>query len=266
MPVRSASFDPAQKREILLRNSGIKLVLSADIEQSRSVGGVGNSAWAFLRTAVACLLVSLNEAAEQVLEQSRRWVLESIATNERPPDNPPGATAMYFPGGSEAMRFKTLALCNWLIENQHDQDSLEQSIENEMRYLEDNPSHARDGVNLGLTLPTFLDARAFERVIDLVERGRNFKTITDPPKARSAVGVCYVLARHQLHGEFAEQDVRRALEKFLDRNVNGWLTHGDYVGTAQWMKIAYWNHEAEKTEARQALLRCYDHLKGVQPP
>ena len=237
-----------------------------DIEQSRSVGGVGNCAESFLGTAVASLLVGLEEPAERLLERSRQWVSESIATGERPPHKPVGAEVMYFPGASEAMRFRTLALCDWLIEGRHDQENLDRSIENEMRYLEANPSHVRDGVALGMTLPAFVDARAYDRVIDLVERGRNFKAITDPPRARSAVGVCYVLARHWQNGEFAEEDVQRAVEKFLDRNVDEWLTHGRYVGAAQWMKIAHWNPEAGRDGARLALMRCYRHLKEVAPP
>jgi hypothetical protein len=119
--------------------------------------------------------------------------------------------------------------------------------------------HVRDKIEIGLTLPSYVDARAYaEALVRFDDAG--MKPPVSLTRVRSEAQMSYVLCRHYLTGECGRAEVDMAIRKFLKYNVNAWLTEGDYLRAAQWMKIAHWSGEETPLSARKAVLACYDYL------
>ncbi len=105
-------FDPSHEKQLLLDPvGGYEWSLRSDFGKTKDAGGLGSTACSNSGMAVACLLVGFDLPAERLLKQAAEWVQIAIASDERP--------QRYSPGASEASRFQTLALCNWLLDR-HD--------------------------------------------------------------------------------------------------------------------------------------------------
>jgi hypothetical protein len=257
-------FDPAHDRHILTGDCGYEFDLAADFEQAKAVGGRGSSADAFLGTAIRCILHGLAKPASQLLKKAEHWVSVANAEREIPSnylqyirDEP------YIVDGGAAHRCKTLALCNWLLHDQHDAESFRQFVELEDRFLASSRA-GRDKANVSLTLPTYVDAGAYQRALQLFVSTRGMSAPKSLGSIRNEGQMSYVLCRHRLHHEFAEDEVQAAVGWFLDKNVDGWLRNGHFVRAAEWMKIVYWQESKARISARDAVLRCYEHLPGCR--
>ncbi len=147
----ATKFDPTREKALLLDPvGGFEWALNRNMDDSRSCGGLGSSASFYLGLAVQCLLVEFDEPAERLLKQVANWVQVAIETDERP--------QRYFPGATEAQRFQTLALCNWLLSNEHDAATLQHFIEQEDCYL--NAQTRKDKIGVSLTLVSYVNAGA----------------------------------------------------------------------------------------------------------
>lgn len=76
----------------------------------------------------------------------------------------------------------------------------------------------------------------------------------------------YVICRHRLGQDYTEGQVRSAVGRFLDRNVDGWLSAGHFARAAEWMKIVYWQEGKAGLSSKDALWKCYGHLPGCSRP
>src|SRR5215472_17374067 len=105
-------FDPAEEREELDGDVGYRVALDAEFYEYKSEGALGGSASFRLIDAVYCLLVGYDDPARQLLKRAFDWVTTAIKEDEKPSD--------YGPDGTEALRYETLAMCNWLLRGIHD--------------------------------------------------------------------------------------------------------------------------------------------------
>ena len=155
-------------------------------------------------------------------------------------------------------------MTKWLLNSQHDAESYRRFVECEDRFLESSEV-GKDKINISLLLPIYVDAGAYHRVLQLVAASG-----LTTPKFRDLVRnegqMAYVLCRYRLGEDSAEAEVTSVARKFLDRNVDGWLTNGHFVRVAEWMKIVYWQEEEAGISAKDALLKCYDHLSECRRP
>lgn len=76
--------------------------------------------------------------------------------------------------------------------------------------------------------------------------------------------MCYVLSRHRLGLEYSDAEVAGALDRFLTKNTNTWLTNGHAARAAEWMKIAYHSDADNALSPKEVVLKCYDHLPGCE--
>jgi hypothetical protein len=203
--------------------------------------------------AVQCLLVGYDEPAMQLLERSLQWLHTAINELERP--------QIYEPDGTEAFRYQNLAICNWLLHGEHDTDSLRRFVEHEDRFLSGSEV-GQDKVSMCFVLPAYLDAGSYQRALELFANTPGLS----PPRILSSIRnegqMSYVICRHWLGQQFTEAEVTSAVDKFLTRNVEGWLSNGHFVRAAEWMKIVQWRGGKAGLSAKDALLKCYDYLPG----
>jgi hypothetical protein len=257
-----SKFNPDHERRFLSGDCGFEFDLVADIDQAKTTGGRGSSSHAFLGTAIRCLLNRLDEPAFQLLKKAQRWVSLALAEEEIPKrflhDE------RYSPYGEAALRHQTLALINWLLNDQHDAENYRRFVECEDRFL-GNSEVAKDKVNVSLLLPIYVDAGAYQKALQLFASSG----LTAPKSlgsVRNESQMAYVLCRYRLSEDFAETEVKLATCKFLNSNVDSWLTSGHFVRTAEWMKIVHWREGKSDISAKDALLKCYDHLSDCSRP
>jgi hypothetical protein len=255
--VEMNKFDPINQRRVLLDVCGFSSDLRHDFEQAKSVGGLATSAHAFLGTATKCTLVGLYKPAIQLLQKASIWLRHAISHNERP--------QRYFLDGTEAQRFHDLAICNWLLHGQHDEQNLDQFVRHEDIYL-NNSGAWRDRVNMSLTLPGYVNAGAYQEVLDWFARTPRSRSPKDLGCIRDEGQMSYVICRFRLGLEYSDSEVAFATDKFLTRNMDGWLGSGHLVSTAEWMKIIYWKDGKTGLSPRDAILKSYQHLPGRLPP
>ena len=243
-------FDPEKRREMLLNPiGGYEWSLRNSFDDAQACGGLGGSADSKLGRAVQCSLVGFDEPAERLLKQAAQWVQVAIASDERP--------QRYFPGGTEASRFETLALCHWLLDNRHDAENLRRFVEYKDLYLNGKKHADKVGVSLGIA--AYVDAGAFQRTLEIVNGTRGLS----PPKTlapRNETQMAYILSSNHLGLGYTPDDVRAATTKLLSRNINAWLTDGDAVRAAQWLKVIHWNDTDRSLSAKQTLMKAYDYL------
>jgi hypothetical protein len=255
------TFDPANERRSLLGDCGYEFDLARNIDQARDVGGRGSSAHAFLGTAIQCLLNGLDEPAFQLLKKAKQWISVALAEKEIPKRYL--HDERYSPDGEAALRYQTLALVNWLLCDQHDAESYRHFVEHQDRFW--SSQVRKDKVSASSLLPVYVDAREYRGALQLftssgltVAKSRNL--------IRNEGQMAYVLCLYQLGEDFTKTEVDSITGKFLDSNVDGWLANGHFVRAAEWMKIVYWREGNAGMSAKDALLKCYDHLPDCSRP
>jgi hypothetical protein len=249
-------FDPEANKRLLQGPLGYERLLTRDFADAQSVGGVGHTAAAMLDAAIECLLLGFDEPAERLLRFALEWVEIAITTNERP--------ETYFPNGDEAMRYETRSLARWLLFGLHDIEGYERYVEFEDRYLAD-PIAGRNKTEVSFVLPSYIDAGAFERAIEIFH---NTPRLSPPTSltVRGEGAMAYVVARHRLGLQYSQAEFETIATRFLKTNVNSWLTCGRWDTAARWMKIIHWNAAEPPISAKEALLKCYDYLPRRERP
>lgn len=258
----SKLFDPNEEIKIL-KSFRYRLDLEFPFEEAKKAKALASCADSFIITAVYCYLVGLNEPAEQLLKKTYEWLKSAIEQKEQPK-----LRDFVYPEdvicGPEPMRYEDMTLLYWLLNNKQDTDSFEKYVEYEDHYLQ-NPK-MYDKWNIHLTLPTYLDGGYYERVLEIFNRTPGLKPPADPGRIKNEGGMVYVLAKHYMGQDYTEEQVKSALNGFLNRNVNGWLVNGHSARAARWMKLAYWNPNPGTITPRETILKCYNHLSHIKRP
>jgi hypothetical protein len=249
-------FDLSHERSVLLGDCGCQFYLARNLEQSKSVGGLGSSADAYINMAVQSLLAGLDEPAVQLLKKARQWLDVAVAEDEKP--------QRYSRNATEASRFHTLAMCNWLLHGQHDAASLKQFVTHEDQYLATSAA-GKDKVEVSFVLPVYVDAGAFNRVLESFNATPGLSVPKSIGTMRNEAQMAYVLSCHRLALQFEAKDVEDATKKFLTKNMDHWLSNGHFIRAAEWTKIAYWNGNEERFSPKQVVMKCLDHLPNCRP-
>jgi hypothetical protein len=252
----SGRFNPAKVREFLVGIYGYERFRKRDLADTQSRAALGAVADSSVSESIECLLVGLDEPARYLLGKAFEWVQIAIAANERP--------QWYYPNGTEALRFSTLTLCDWLFSNQHHAEGYRRYAEFEDGCLADR-SYARDRAEVSLVLPVYVDAGLFERVLEIFQATPGLS----PPTSSAIQGearMSYVVSRYRLGLQYTAAEFNAMTTKFLNRNVDAWLGEGHWSRAARWMKIIHWNGADPPITAKEALLKCYDYLPGRLPP
>jgi len=242
------SFDPANARGILDGDVGYRWTLNRDFVDAKTVGGLSGSAHAFLNMAVECFLVGYDDPATQLLKRAFDWLTMAIKDQEKP--------RAYGANGTEAQRYRDLAMCSWLLHNVHDVENLKRFVEYEDRFLIGSKI-GRDKTNVSLTLVGYVDAGAYENALErFADAGLSAPESLS--SVRNEAQMCYVISRHRLGQEYSEAEVESTTKKFLKRSVNGWLTDGHFLRASEWMKIVHWREGKAGFSPKEAVLKCYE--------
>jgi hypothetical protein len=192
------------------------------------------------------------DEATELLPKAMHFLTRAVEVDEVP--------RYYFHGGTEAHRLATLAMCRWLAECKHDLDSLRKSII--WRELWFNEQRGVERVESQFVLPNYLDGEEYDALFRRFEASK----LKAPTRLRNIHGqgtMSYVIARHRLGLEYTADEVAAAIETFLKRSVQEWLSVGQAATVAQWMKIAFWKPGDDPIAT---LLHSYDYLPGLEPP
>jgi hypothetical protein len=242
-------FDADHERQLLLGPVGFDWRLGLDQAEARSERSMGNHASSFVRMAVQCLVVGFDDPAYQLLQKAKSWLETAIAENEIP--------RSYFQYGTEASRFRDLALCKWFLDGTHDSASLSRAVSLREQYFE---TRGADKVEVGMVLPIYVEAGDNDLGMRRFESTRGMS----PPKSlRNVSGegrMAYVLCRQHLDGDYVQSDIDEALQRVFRRHMDEWLNHGQATTAARWMKIAHWDRTHSTESAKAALLHCYDYV------
>jgi len=232
--------------------------LTQSFAETQRVGGLASSADTDLDVVIQCLLVGFDEAAKKILKKAYDWLQVAISTEEKP--------RHYAQDGTEAQRFQTLSLCNWLLEGVHDMKNLQRFVAHEDRFLVAS-GLSKDKVEIALISHNYLDAGALERALELITKTRGLSLPEELTSIRNEAQMVYVLCRHRLGlDHWSDAELQTAEEKFLTRKMNGWLIDGHFGRAAEWMKIIYWKEGKAGLSPKEAVLKAYDHLPGCSPP
>ena len=248
----SVKFDPDNLRKHLVDlivASSRRIDLSWAVE-NRALEGCGVS---ILDCCLQCFLVGLFDFGNELLPKAQEFFRAAVDSGEIP--------RRYQHGGTEQIRFKNFALCNWLLNGRNDLQHLKESVRwAEVGFAEHGDDDAPD---VQLSLAPYLEAEEYEVLIARFEHAK-----LKPPKRMSSIRsegtMAYVLAKYRLGASYTESDAQAALNAFLKRCVPAWLGHqGNYRAVARWMKIAFWKPGDDPIAA---YLKCYDYLPFDPPP
>ncbi|MEN6307877.1 MAG: hypothetical protein ABFD91_08995 [Anaerohalosphaeraceae bacterium] len=257
------SFSIEELKSIIDQDTGYRLAINDSYTEAKIVGGLASSAGADVTIAINCILVDYNEKAIRLAEKAYQWLKEAIEQKEQPK-----LRDFVYPEdvicGPEPMRYEDMTLLYWLLNNKQDTDSFEKYVEYEDHYLQ-NPK-MYDKWNIHLTLPTYLDGGYYGRALEIFNKTPGLKPPVDPGRIKNEGGMVYVLAKHYMGQDYTEEQVKSALNGFLNRNVNGWLVNGHSARAARWMKLAYWNPNPGTITPRETILKCYNHLSHIKRP
>lgn len=250
-------YDPLEHRRLLLGGYGYERSLARSFEDARIDRSLSGISQHDLAMAIECYLVGFDEPAHRLAEQARTWVQAAIDTNEHMRD--------YCEGWSEAEQLETLAMCNWFLQAPPDAESLDRCLKHHDHYLKCSGS-GRDRVSVSLTLPTYVDYGAYRRAIEIFMATPGYKPPAVPGRLYSEAAACHVIAEQRLSNGRLSDDGRDTIAKFLRRFVGQWLKDGQWRRAARWMKIVHWNEAPSALSPKQVVMKCYDYLRGVQPP
>ncbi len=240
-------FDTHTIRTQLDDLSGIAFHSGQRLNDVAQKNAVTSSSRLMLLTALECALVDYNTDGKALLAKTREWLKYAIATEEKP--------RHYFPASTEAGRYEDLALCSWLLSNDHDHVSSCDAVRwQDISFAEDG-IQKQDLIN---NLPMYFDAGAFERVIKLCES--TLKVPASLSRITNEGAMCYVLAKSRLEESYSANEVDNALNRFLQKHIPRALNRGHYIDAARWMKIAFWNDRSPRLSAIETVKLCLKYL------
>jgi hypothetical protein len=249
-------FDPTHERDILDGHVGYKWVLGRPFASSTETSVLASKSNADLDRAVQCLLVGYDEPAYALLKRVHDVLGARIREKENAGD-----------GGREPSDHNihfNFALCTWLLHGEHDQKNYTAYVKKSEQFLDGSKELRRHKPEIGLALPEYVDARAYQEALALFHNA-GMKPPASLARIRSEAQMSYVLCRYQLGEAYEQPEIETTIKRFLKHNVNTWLLDGQYTRAAEWMKIAHWSGEASAASAREAVLHCYDYLAASPP-
>jgi len=148
---RKMLFNPTDVREKVKGPIGLEHHLSWELDESAQNSALSQSASFMLSEAIRGLMVGYVAASRELLGKAKIWLEQAIETGEKP--------GYYFHGGTEAQRHGELALCNWFLTGEHDQQNMDRFLEwKQVYYSEDG----KDKVDVSLGIVSYIDSLDYE--------------------------------------------------------------------------------------------------------
>ncbi len=249
-------FDPLESRKILDGPIGFQRYLAKDLKTEQGYSAVGNCAGGMLTAAIDCILVGYRASARKLLSKCKTWYEYAIERDEKPRGYESWAT--------EAMRYRSVALCNWLLCDVDDLENSKKAVGCWESYNAEHPDF--DKAETSIVLPEYIDARAYKEALAFFDTTPGMNKPASPARVKTEGQMSYVIAAMHERKEYTFEEVTGALGKFLKRSAARLLADGQSAAVARWMKIAHFNEVSHPLPAEEALLKVYDYLPNVEFP
>ncbi|MBL8389353.1 MAG: hypothetical protein JNK17_14160 [Hydrogenophaga sp.] len=255
-------FDPSKTKSILER----VVFQSEQIQSNREPGtfAKGGVSTFSVSTVIRAMLVGLEKQTEDIAERTQRWLQEAIDEGEYTTDRDPSSADWHQQSLSYA-----LALTKFLRGQGIDRDSFSRSASLiERAWRTRVPQFERKMIadhQIEYYMPIAFSGGLYADAIRNFEEYRpgvvpNIRTI------RSQRGVAYLLCQHKLLGMHDPEQLRKAVNRVLDVNLQSqWLGSGLYHYALHWLMIAY-AEDNPQADPKTVVLKAYDHMPKVQRP
>jgi hypothetical protein len=210
------AFNPTKNRQTL-REFAIGYARESSYTEAEQLNCLASFGLTILVTGIECYLCGEFAAGVELIEKARVFFESAVTRKEVPP--------RYARGWTECSRPYQFAVCNWLLDKQHDLVSLQEAVK--WREISFEETGTNDKYEVQLTLPGYLDAEEYEVLFRRFEIAK----LAPPKNLRNIRGegvMSYVLARHRLGLEYSVEEVDKALRSFLKRNS---APNGSIVGS-----------------------------------
>jgi tetratricopeptide (TPR) repeat protein len=249
-------FDSKKIRDRMLHSEfGIAYLLREDVGDLRQRHSLAGNASLCLGNGITCILVGLDAEAAKLFEFARICLEEVIKE--------PDIQDVRRPGLREALRYRDLAMCQWLLSLPH-QEAMLRCIESAEQFFasDDNLFSLLDSV-----LPVYLEAGAFRQAIRSY-RAANKADIQDNVHEESLPAwVAFQIALDRMNEPVASaESITARIDTYLTLSIPDWLTSRLMLFVAQWLKLRYCWLTEPRLSAQQALLRAHAYLPGTEPP
>lgn len=247
------TFDLDSVRSQLNGVIGYQYYLDLCISEATKQNALSGTADAMIGVSIRCFLVGYDEQGCQLLSKANDWLIQAIQANEKP--------RRYFRGGTESQRHSNLALCSWLLKNDHDEENLQETIRwEEIQYSEQRI----DSKSVALSLSLYLDAHQFERCVDLYDKTFNGRRSLS--NNISEASLAYLLAKHELGGLKTEaEQLEGVSDKFFKQRIPELLADGRYDDMARWAKVLLWNDKPNPPKANIVLRKLLRYVTTNRP-
>jgi hypothetical protein len=231
-------FDTKQAAQMLDDDCGLEFHRQMSHDQAKAANALEGHATLFLRIALLCICDNRIPEAREFLNRAYAWLTEAIEIEEKP--------NRYFPFATEAGNYQEANLIYWLLHGKDSPEHLDQSVAFLDRYFASKPKMTLR--TLAMYFPAYLNARRYQRVLDLLAGHKKWVPPTTEKRRWSEMYAAYYLAASRVHGEPSAEALERGLHAFLARELNTWLLDGLYSGAARWIKIIRWNDVPDALE------------------
>ncbi|WP_374406912.1 hypothetical protein [Hydrogenophaga sp.] len=255
-------FDPQKNRETLITFTlGYEEGKNNRPHGSFAKGSAGASSFS---TLVKAILVGLTDRTLDIAERTQRWLQEAIDEGEYTTDRDPSSADWHQQSLSYA-----LALTKFLRGQGIDRDSFSRSASLiERAWRTRVPQFERKMIadhQIEYYMPIAFSGGLYADAI------RNFEeyhpgVVPNIRTIRSQRGVAYLLCQHKLLGMHDPEQLRKAVNRVLDVNLQSqWLGSGLYHYALHWLMIAY-AEDNPQADPKTVVLKAYDHMPKVQRP
>jgi hypothetical protein len=254
----SRIFDPQAVSRQLQSEFGIPRCMNADFEKRRARGGLWGGSKEFLQNVVEAHLVGVTGQLDEILVKARKWIEVAMAEGEVCGGYPPS-----FLGAEHRV---TWALCNWLQGHPDDLEKAGQAADFNNQYLKDNLDSVSDSFSLGLGSLIFVEGRRYAEYLQWAKANGKIPLGAVGSKIRGEASVCAAICLAKTEGHYGDEDISKIINRLLNMKMNEWLTTGDELRAARWLKLAYWQDGRSGRSSREVILKAYEHLPNSPMP
>lgn len=251
----SKTFDTEEVARQLFGPVGFIRCLRDNFVEMKVGGGLWGGANEFLITVVKSHLVGVSVHVDELLTKARQWIDVVIAEGE-----PRGKYPQSFLQSEHRV---TWTVANWLRGHADDLKVTSEAAEAANQYLTEHPDSVAERFALGLESLKFLEGRKFSEFVHWAKASGKLALGTASSKIRGEAAMTAAICLAETEGTYSTEEIGKALKRLLDMKINEWLTTGNELRAARWLKYTYGQ---QGLSPREVVLKAYDHLPDSSKP
>ena len=254
----SRIFSPKLTAGQLKGSVGIAWCLSNDFETAKLKGGLWGGSKYFLGAVIKSHLIGMNDRIDDLLLKARHWIEVAIEEKEVCGGFPPAYLC--------CEHRIILALCNWLQGNPDDPQVAAEAADSNNQFLSEAPDEISSTFALGLGSLIFVESKRYAEYLHWAKVNGKIPIGAPASRIRGEASVCAAICLAETDQSYKPEEISKLTRRLLDMRMNEWLTTGNALRAARWLKFYYHRHEASKLTPREVILKAYDHLPNESKP